>query len=260
MTFQILDVGHGFCAQVVADNGNVMLFDCGHKSYPEFRPSAHLMANGCTGVERFFVTNYDEDHISDLPHLRALLPVRTLHCNRSISTGQLRALKRQAGPTSEAMESLLQMIDYYSGSEQAPVLDFPDITWSSFCNSYGAEFLDTNNLSLVTFLACRGLRVIIPGDLEEAGWKKLLGNARFSEHLNQVNVFIAPHHGRESGYCREVFKICRPAIVVFSDSAVKYATQEMTNTYANHATGIQFNDEERRVLTTRKDGTLTWTL
>ena len=38
MNFQILDVGHGFCALLTADNGNIMLFDCGHKTAPEFRP------------------------------------------------------------------------------------------------------------------------------------------------------------------------------------------------------------------------------
>ena len=39
------------------------------------RPSLVLPAAGWTRVTRFLVTNYDEDHISDLPNLRATLPI-----------------------------------------------------------------------------------------------------------------------------------------------------------------------------------------
>ena len=34
----------------------------------------------------------------------------------------------------------------------------------------------------------------------------------------------------------------------------------MMNTYAAHATGIQFNGEMRKVLTTRTDGSIIWTV
>ena len=89
MKFQVFDVGHGFCAKAVAQNNNVMLFDCGHKTYPENRPSVFLPNGGCTGIEWFFVTNFDEDHISDLPQLRSRLPINVLMRNKSISPEQL---------------------------------------------------------------------------------------------------------------------------------------------------------------------------
>ena len=59
MKIQIFDVQHGFCAYLVADNGNVMLFDCGHNDTTGFHPSKYLLGCGCTGIERFFITNYD---------------------------------------------------------------------------------------------------------------------------------------------------------------------------------------------------------
>ncbi len=74
MMFQILDVGHGFCGYLVADNGNVMLFDCGHKAEPEFRPSSYLLSQRCSEIQRLVITNYDEDHISDLPNLIKKIP------------------------------------------------------------------------------------------------------------------------------------------------------------------------------------------
>jgi len=256
MKFTIHDVGHGFCASLIHDNGNVMLWDCGHNEYNH--PSVFLPNQGIYKIDRFFVTNYDEDHISDLPNLRNKLTISVLHRNTSISKDQLRALKLQSGPISPAMESMLQMIGSYTYGPPDPPPAFPDVNYRSFWNNYLTDFDDTNNISMVTFLNCNGLKIIIPGDIEKAGWEKLLKNYSFREELEGINIFVASHHGRESGYCKDVFNYCRPNVVVFSDSPIKHATQEMANTYSSHASGINFNGEKRYVLSTRNDGTFWW--
>ena len=74
MTLQIFDVAHGFCAYVVADTGNVMLLDCGHNAQTGFYPGEYLTHDGCTTIQQLFVLNYDEDHLSGLPHLCRLQP------------------------------------------------------------------------------------------------------------------------------------------------------------------------------------------
>ena len=51
MRFTIHDVGHGFCAHLKHDNDNVMLWDCGHKTDPENRPSKFLPAAGISTVQ-----------------------------------------------------------------------------------------------------------------------------------------------------------------------------------------------------------------
>ena len=235
MRFEILDVGHGFCAWLRHDNGNVMLFDCGHKTDPEFRPSIYLPNQGIHRIERLFVTNYDEDHISDLPRLRARLSISILRRNKSISVSQLRELKRQSGPISDAMSSLLEMSDGYTSPVTDPP-DFPRVTFTTYHNDYPV-FRDTNNLSLVVFLTCNGTKFLMPGDLETAGWRALLANAAFRTELAGVHVFVASHHGRENGYCRELFDPCHPDVIIFSDSNIRHATQQMANTYAQHASG-----------------------
>ena len=257
MRFTIHDVGHGFCAHFQHDNGNVMLWDAGHKPLPEIRPSYFLRSQGITVIHYFFVTNYDEDHISDLPSLRDSFEICILTRNKSIDAGQLLRLKLASGPITPAMSSLLSMIDTYTHPVSSPP-DFSRIEWTTFSNRFQSDFNDTNNLSLVTFLHSPVIDVVIPGDLETAGWLKLLENARFRQHLQRTKVFIASHHGRESGYCNRVFDYCSPEVVVFSDSRVKHATQEMANTYGRHASGITFNGRVRSVLSTRADGTLYW--
>jgi len=163
------------------------------------------------------------------------------------------------------MESLLDMIETYC----LPLPESVTAQWSgielqTFCNPFSL-FEDTNNCSLVSFLSIHGLHMVIPGDLECAGWESLLLNPQFRLALSRVNVFVASHHGRESGYCREVFqrrdgsRLCEPELVVMSDSPKVHSTQEMTSTYAWWARGVNLNGVRRSVLTTRCDGTIVFT-
>jgi len=257
MRFTIHDVGHGFCAHLKHDNGNVMLWDCGHKAEPDHRPSEFLPASGVRTVHRMFITNYDEDHISDLPNLRRAVHINILRRNRSITPAQLRRLKQESGPISPAMESLLSMHEGYTSDVTDPP-SFPNVHFETFCCTYPTDFQDTNNLSYVTFLETPVSNFVIPGDIEKPGWQKLLQNPTFCHQLRRVSVFIASHHGRTSGYCREVFDYCSPSVVIFSDGPKQFATQEETETYAAHASGVNFNGRRRRVLTTRRDRSISW--
>lgn len=258
MKITVHDVGHGLCVSLIHENGNVMLWDCGHSDTN--RPSEFLPAAGVSRIDRLFVSNYDEDHISDLPAVRNALGIPELYRNRSISTEQLRTLKLQGGPISPAMESMLEMHARYTSPVPEPSPAFPGVEFSTFHNRYATDFSDTNNISLVTFLRCGTAKFLIPGDLEVVGWERLLKNDAFRTELAGVNIFIASHHGREDGYCKAVFDHCHPHVFVFSDSPIKYATQEMADLYATHAVGVEFNQQTRRVLSTRKDGSIGWTI
>ncbi len=145
------------------------------------------------------------------------------------------------------------MMGSYTRNVGGPYLSDTEIV--TFFNPY-PHFDDTNNLSLVTFLLYRDIRMIFPGDLERAGWRSLLRDPRFRHYLSQVNVFVASHHGRESGYLSDVFEFCKPALVILSDGPIRYETQKTD--YGRHATSIPWRDGGRRqVLTTRRDGMIT---
>jgi beta-lactamase superfamily II metal-dependent hydrolase len=126
-------------------------------------------------------------------------------------------------------------------------------------NSYPNESTDTNNLSVVQFLRSQGLHMVFAGDMERPGWLKLLERESFRAELATVNVFVASHHGRESGCCEELFQrtSCRPDLFIMSDKATEYSTQRTISWYRQRANGIMFGDGERRVLTTRRDGKIT---
>lgn len=256
MNVRICDVEHGGSAIVRLDDGRTLMIDCGHNRLTSTYPADHLVACGASSVDRLFITNYDEDHVSGLHHLRRSgTPIRLLNRNRTLSGEQLRALKQQGGPLREGMTALLAMIADYTADEiVAPGSGSEAFEYYVFHNNY-PEFQDTNNLSLVVFLYVPGLAIVFPGDLEKAGWRALLADPVFRYQLSRVNVFVASHHGRESGYLGEVFDVCHPSVVIISDEAMFYDTQQ--HRYAQHALGIPWNGTDKRyVLTTRNDGTL----
>ena len=259
MRFEILNVEHGFAAYAIARDGSVLLFDCGHSL--TCRPSEYLRTQGIEKIRRLFITNYDEDHIADLPNVNQSLSIKILTRNPSLTSTQLRRMKT---PTiSTAMKLLLDMVDSYTGEVSNEQLEPPGIRVQTFHNDY-PMFTDTNNLSVLTFLDIGDVSFVLPGDLECDGWLELLADSQVSQLLEHVNVFVASHHGRENGYCREIFDYCHPSLIVMSDGSIEYDTQKMASKYAEHATGEWFNGprgrEWRKVVTTRNDGHISWQL
>lgn len=257
MRFEILNVEHGFCAYAVGNDGEVLLFDCGHGS--TIRPSIYLHGLGVTRIRRFFVTNYDEDHISDLVAIRRNFTIEILTRNTSLTSAQIRSLKTP--PISPAMKELLDMIDSYTAPVSADRLEPAGLKVWVFYNNY-PKFTDTNNLSLLIFLQVGDILFALGGDLERAGWLELLRNTQVQELLRRVDMFVASHHGRESGYCPEVFNYCMPRLVVISDGPIQHDTQSMASTYVKHASGewvrTPSGSEWRKVVSTRRDCNIRW--
>jgi len=252
MKLTLYDVAHGACARLVTPTGHNYFFDSGFAADSTPHPLQELKTEQVAAIEQVVFSNFDEDHVRGLPELRAAIPIRSIHCNRSLPTSALRALKlEESGEVSPAMESAINIQDNYTHPYTPPALGGVQLEF--FSNSY-PEFQDTNNLSLVTFVSYPGLNVVFPGDLEKAGWAKLLEQQAFRNALARVNVFVASHHGRENGYCAEVFNFCHPAIVVISDKDYMYDTQELD--YAKHASGIAAHTGQRLVYSTRHDGTI----
>ena len=67
-----------------------------------------------------------------------------------------------------------------------------------------------------------------------------------------------------AAYCPEVFTYCSPRLVVMSNGPIQHDTQLTTSTYAQHASGELFStpsgQEVRKVVTTKKDGAISWDL
>jgi hypothetical protein len=117
----------------------------------------------------------------------------------------------------------------------------------------------TNDLSLVVVAQFGAFKIVFAGDLEVAGWRRLLALPSFRQDLMGTSVFVASHHGRESGCCTELFDLFRPQLVIISDDERQFDSQDTDDWYRNRCTGAIFaaNAGARRyVATTRKDGSM----
>ena len=256
MKIEIFDVELGQCAIIHCPNGQKVLIDAGHNTTRRWHPSTHFYG---LNIERLIISNYDEDHVSDIVNLQKNCSIRTIYRNTSISSDNLLAMKTMLGMGNgiRHVYNWLKLLESPNGGILLHPADMAGVNISHYQNTYGT-FRDTNNLSLVTFVKYKNFTILFPSDLEVAGWKELLKLQTFRNELATVNVFVASHHGRENGCCEEIFNFCSPQAVIISDGGKQYATQETCNWYANRVSGCKtIGRAERKVLTTRNDGHIT---
>jgi len=273
MCIRVWDVEHGCCAmlQHIATTatgrnvgGRLAMIDSG--SSADFRPSTYIKEDfRGDKVDYLFITNADQDHMSDLQGLEdAGIKVGTLIRNPSYTASQIRNLKLVSGPLTRDAAWYVKACNAFNGPVAAPFNDnMGGIACRCFWNNY-PDFMDTNNLSLAVFIKFGDFKMLFPGDLERPGWLELLERSEFREELAGTNVLMASHHGRESGFCDEVFDYFTPDCVVISDKPIVHTTQEMVPDYRavtrDSGVYVKTTGKKRHVLTTRRDGWIKFTV
>ena len=253
MRVHIFDVEHGECSAIETPSGEFILIGLGHNSSTGWRPSAWVRQRN-QRPSCVVLSNLDKDHVSDIANFEPHLRPQSIKANHHINSAWLRAMKiAESGWIDPSVETALHwMSNVFTGGAITPPYG---MELAYFYNST-AQFQDTNNLSVVTFVRHGQCGVLFPGDLETAGWKALLSNAEFLARLSQTNLLVASHHGRQGGYCADIFRYCRPDAVIISDKSVVHDTQDH-DLYSGHCGGLNFSGNVRKVLTTRNDGKVT---
>lgn len=268
MHIGIWDVEHGACAMIRhaigAQLGRLAMIDSGCTA--DWRPSTHIRHRlGLTRLDYLFITNADQDHMKDLEGLwDEGVYVATLHRNKSYTGAQLRQIKEKSAPLTNDAERYVALCDQYIYPVTEPFdQHMGGITATAFWNNY-PEFDNTNDLSMAVFFEYKGFSILFPGDLEKAGWRALLKRQDFVDKLAKTEIFVASHHGRESGFCPEVFDCCTPWAVVISDKPIEHETQQTVPDYRavvrKDGVYVRTTDKRRHVLTTRRDGTIQFTV
>jgi len=196
--------------------------------------------------------------MSDLRGLDlAGVTVETLIRNPSYTGATMRAIKLGSGPLTGDAEWYLRACANFKMPTSLPFDQYMGgITCHTFHNSC-PWFIDTNNLSLVVFIKYAGVTFLFPGDLEREGWRALLARPDFRTRLSEVSILMASHHGRENGFCDEVFRFCSPYAVVISDKQIVHDTQRTPDYRAvvrDTGVKVRTTGKRRHVLTTRRDG------
>lgn len=263
---QIFDVDHGACALLTMPTGQPgvhrrILIDCGHSA--DFQgapwyPGGQLRSRGVSFIDLLICTNYDEDHASGAPSLKAEgIGVGCILGNPTVPPEVIVHLKSEDG-MGKGIELIATSVAERrnAGKVQTPP-HIPGVQLSYFWNPW--PYWDSeNNLSLVAHVSIRGINFLFPGDMEKSGFLNLLKYQPFANLLPNVHVLMAAHHGRENGKCEAMCDTfgCNPELVIISDCAKKHQSQETVPYYNSQAKGIPgFRGKgPRSVLTTRSDG------
>ncbi|MBR9706690.1 MBL fold metallo-hydrolase [Candidatus Pacearchaeota archaeon] len=255
LQIKIYDVNHGNAIHVKTPNDKDVMIDCGSNSSTGFSPSKHISGQQ-RSIDYLIVSHPHCDHISDIENFVGCHHPQILQ-RPEVSIEEI--LEANQSYCEDIIETYYEFQkSYNSPLEEGESPKNPE--WGG-----GAKFINyslegetnLNNASKVSFLSYLNFTILFPGDIEESGWKKLLGMGYFKEWLKKTDILVASHHGRESGYCNEIFEYLNPYLTIVSDG--RFSDTSATNRYSAKSLGWKiWNSDgegiERKVLTTRYDG------
>lgn len=266
LEIKVWDVNHGSATWVKFPNGRNMVVDLGADGSGEiglFSP-LRTMKNvyNVQQVDYAAITHGHADHLDDIFRLHQLYYPQVLWTPRHLTDDEIRAGNR-AGDM-KLVDQYLLVRQSYTGAV-APNLDATNTS-----NLGGAQVqafipvgcakTNLNNHSLVLVISYCRMKVVIPGDNESPSWNELMMNLVFTMAVRGTTILIAPHHGREKGFCAELLDLMKPSLVVVSDGDA--CDTSATSRYSAKATGCNVANglgavETRKCVTTRKDGHVT---
>ena len=253
------NVEHGNAAYISTPLGKHIALDLGSSSY--FSPLQFLKESfNVQRLDEVIISHPHADHISDISNFDILSP-RVLSRAKHLTEEEIRKANRTEDKA--IIDKYIEIHNKYS----VPVKeeDNPELAENNGGVSFHT-FKDTstsrdniNNHSLVMVIEYLGYKVLLPGDIEPAAWRSLLKDQSFISAISGVDILIASHHGRESGFCSDIFQYFTPKLNVISDG--RFVDASATSRYSEKASGwtIHHRDnskqsEKRKCITTRNDG------
>lgn len=267
MTLELIfwDVQHGNAIYAKTPNRKNIVIDLGVGSFggnsSTFSPLMHLREKyNVKELDYVIITHPHKDHIADILNFDKLSPKVLTRPKKICKEDIMKDVKDEDKPI---FEKYLEISERYSQSiksDRDPEKQENNggVVIKTFVPK--GAYSNPNDYSIVTTLAYADSKMIIPGDNGAESWKELLEMKDFKKEIEDVDIFVAPHHGRESGYYPELFKYFKPSLAIISDGG--YRDTSATDRYSGvckgwgvHHRGRQGN-EERKCLTTRKDGVI----
>lgn len=256
---KIFDVDRGFSAIIDRHNHHAIVLDVGFNSRNGSGAWQYMLKRHCSTIDCLIVPAYIPEHLEVMPELLEHLAesgimVQRVVANPTLTLEQFPELQEASSWAKNPLEIAAKHHPECQQISQSLTISGVNFTffWSSpqVCQ-------DVRDLSLVAFLSYEDINMILPSDLKTAGWKILLQCDEFRKRLRQVNIFVASNHGREDGYCPEVFDYCQPDLVIVSNEGDYPLSPIMLERYKRHAKGAPDGVCDRTVLTTHDDGTIT---
>lgn len=261
------DVKHGHATYLKSPNGRHIVVDLGIGAYSDsnetFSPILHLKDNyGMETIDYCIITHPHMDHIDDIENFSSFSP-KVFNRPKNIKDEDL--LKDARESEIPKIEKYLEICHSYNKSIDSN--DYNNTSnsenWGGLkINSFRAKNCSTSNLnnqSSVTIFEYATSKIVIPGDNESASWNELLQNEEFVDAIKDADIYLASHHGRESGYHDEIINIINPRLTIVSDS--RFHENSVIDKYGRKSRGwsVYKGDQviKRNTLSTYNDGVIT---
>lgn len=258
----IHNVGHGQAVHAFTPDGKVVVIDLGTSR--DFSPLIWLGDQTKT-IDSLVITHPHGDHIDEMLLIKKHgLKVRQFWRPKWLPKEDVYAANQ--ADYQDKLDAYFEMSDRYSHPiKDGELVGDPKVTGGVTIKEFASSNCGTSNInnhSGVVVFEYLGARIVIPGDNEPPSWKELLKKPDFVSMVEDAHVFMASHHGRQSGYCPELFAALNdaaPRLCVISDGRVQ--DTDATQRYSYHAEGWSVgsrsspgNEEDRYCVTTRTDG------
>ena len=266
LVFTLWDVGHGVSIWINTPNGANHWIDLGRT--PEFSPSEHVAsAYRISDIDYLVVSHPDKDHLEDLPQFRATFgDPRVLRRNKSLPAAEM--FGQRTFQYQRDYSDLHKRFTAPTPRDESPTN--PDcnggvryaihsldhgirVNGSTFP---GTSVIEGNNTSIVVMLLYEGVLFVCPGDIEPLGWSELwrCHGTSFRALIQDARsrFLVAPHHGRKSGYSREMMDVIEPHATFISDV---WGDSETHPAFRTDPLGVQLRSGEIiRYYTTKRAG------
>ena len=199
----VLDVGQG--QSVLVRSGYLVLVDCGGDSRddPGDVAANYLQSVGRSDIELLVVTHYHADHASGIPQLLRRIGVGEIALPDVEKDSPLRAeIIAAAGEKGIPVRFVREEEQFHLTREGDTVTVLPPM----------AEEGTANELGLTVLVSHKTLDVLITGDMEAEGERRLVETA----DLPDVEVLVAGHHGSNTSNTRELLETVRPELALIS--------------------------------------------
>ena len=253
------NVQHGSAAFVSTPNQRSIIVDLGTGTDSDgrsFSPIRILRANGLLdSIDLLVLSHPHEDHICDI-HQLAGIPIRKL-----IAPSVPEELLQCAEPNNNAVGEYHALVSSHSypmpfGLEADQDVDYGGVSIRHFFPDI--RHTNLNNFSVVTLIEYGGAKILMTGDNEEPSWTSLLCDTKFKKAIKGTDIFVAPHHGRSSGFHGPLFELIHPKLTIISDGPCQDTS--VTDQYSSVSSGMRVYagsaSATRKCVTTRRDGNI----
>lgn len=255
-TMKIWDVELGLSIHIKTPNDKYIVIDLGRKN-----DESPLQSLRWKDVGYMVITHPHRDHIDDIINISNAKP-KVLWRVKDYTRNELLSTARNYTDR-DIINRYCDFVDSYNSpisTNESPSsgTPFDGLTAEVFqTNECGKS--NINNFSAITVVKLSGIKIVICGDNESASFNKLMENTDFKNCVQNADVLIAAHHGRESGYHNEFVNLVSPRLTIVSDTINPDTTA--ASRYSAKSKGWTVydkwgNGEIRKCLTTRSDGNI----